>query len=280
MPFRSLLFTPASRLDRLPKAPGSGADWVALDLEDGVGPDQKNDARRALGELADSGFGGLADRIAVRINTLSSRDGIRDMVMMLDWKVWPALVILPKVSAPSEVLQAVELAASCGQDPAFLVTLETAVGVAFADQIARVIPKASAIAYGSADHMAETGGEMAAASLAWARGQIVNAAALAGIAAMDGVWLDYRDTSGLEAEANLVKSMGFAGKIAIHPDQVATINRVFSPTETEIETAQAMLAASDAAGGGAFSYNGKMMDAPVLARARRIVDTLDSRSEK
>lgn len=277
MPFRSLLFTPATRLDRLSKALASGADWVTLDLEDGVGPGDKSGARQALGAFAASDLGNLTDRIAVRINTLGSPDGIRDMAAMLDWPDWPAMVMLPKVSAASEVAQIVALAASCGRAPVILATLETAAGIACADRIARALPKTAVIGYGSADHMAETGGEMSEASLAWARGKIVNAAALAGIPAMDGVWLDFRDPAGLEAEARLVRSMGFAGKIAIHPDQIAPINAVFSATATEVATARAMIAASDSAGGGAFSYNGKMVDAPVLARAHRIVDTSNRR---
>ncbi|WP_157966470.1 HpcH/HpaI aldolase/citrate lyase family protein [Oceanibium sediminis] len=271
MPFRSLLFTPATRLDQLPKALVAGADWVALDLEDGVGSGGKVTARAAMRAFAGDGMGAVAGQVAVRINTLSSADGIRDMAAMLDWPVWPGMVILPKVSAPSEVAQLVALAAGCGQAPVIMAVLETAAGIACADRIACALPKTGALGYGSVDHTAETGGEMSDPALAWARGQIVNAAAIAGIPAMDGVWLDFRDPVGLEAEARMVKSMGFAGKIAIHPDQIGPINAVFSPAAEELEVARAMLAAADAAGGGAFSYKGKMVDAPVLARARRIV---------
>lgn len=271
MPFRSLLFTPATRLDRVSRALAAGPDWVALDLEDGVGPDDKAAARAALGAFAGDGMGVVAGRVAVRINTLSSADGIRDMAAMLDWPVWPGMVILPKVSAPSEVVQLAALAAACGQAPVLMAVLETAAGIACADRIARAMPKTGVLGYGSADHTAETGGEMTEPALAWARGQVVNAAAVAGLPAMDGVWLDLGDHAGLAAEARLVKAMGFSGKIAIHPDQIAPINAVFSPSEDELAAARAILAASDAAGGGAFSYKGRMVDAPVLARARRIV---------
>ena len=270
MLIRSLLFTPATRLDRLEKALSSGADIVILDLEDGVGSSDKSAARAALAELAGRGFDGAAGRIGVRINALDSADGIRDMAAMLDWPTWPALLAVPKVRSGFELRQAQALV---GRHPTrLLITLETAPGVAGAVAILADAPASAIVGYGSADHTAETGAEMSEAGLAWARGQIVNAAATAGIPAVDGVWLDYGDLAGLEAEARLVKSMGFAGKIAIHPAQVATINAVFAPTEAEIETARAMLAASRAAGDGAFSFNGKMVDAPVLARARRLVD--------
>lgn len=192
---------------------------------------------------------------------------------MLDWPLWPDLLILPKVEAPIQIRQITELAASRGPVPTLLITVETALGVENAHDIAQAAPAGSAIGYGSADHMAETGGDMDAASLAWARGRIVNAAAAAGLPALDGVWLQYKDIEGLLNETRLVKSMGFSGKIAIHPDQIEPIHLVLSPTEAEIETALAMIAAYDKAGGGAFSFRGKMVDAPVLERARRIIAT-------
>lgn len=278
MILRSLLFLPANRLDRLDKALASGADRIALDLEDGVGPDAKGQARAALGALAGGRLNELAGRIAVRINSLDTPEGIRDMAAMLKWPVWPGMLMLPKVEHPAQISQIGALAASCGWAPSLMVTLETAAGIANAAAIARAVPHGGAIAYGSADHMAETGGGMTAPSLAHGRGQVVNAAAIARVPALDGVWLDYRDTPGLTAEAEQVKAMGFSGKIAIHPDQIAPINAVFSPGAKEIESARAMLDAANAAGGGAFAFNGKMVDAPVLARAQRIIDM--SRSVK
>lgn len=272
MPFRSLLFTPATRLDRLDRALASGADWVALDLEDGVGPTDKDTARRALIELAASKLAGLSDRVAIRINAPATAEGIRDLAAMLDWAAWPGLLILPKIEAAAQVEQMVALTACRSPAPAFLVTLETATGIANAAAIARAIPDSAVLGYGSADHMAETGGTMSEASLSYGRAQVINAAAIAGIPAVDGVWLDYRDADGLVTEAELARSMGFAGKIAIHPDQIGAINTVFSPTQDEIVEARALLAASEAAGGGVFAHDGKMIDAPVLARAKRIAN--------
>ena len=270
MSLRSLLFTPATRMDRLDKALGSSADWVALDLEDGVGPGDKASAREALTAFASNGLAKVASRVAVRINAANQPEGIRDLAAMLDWPVWPGMVILPKVEAAAQVAQIVSL--SQRRASAFLLTLETALGIENAVEIARAAPSGSVLGYGSADHMAETGGTMTNPSLAFGRGVVVNAAAAAGIQAMDGVWLNYKDLEGLRMEAELVKSMGFAGKIAIHPDQIGPINEVFSPTREEIATARTISKASDKAGGGAFAHNGKMVDAPVLARARRIVD--------
>lgn len=272
MSFRSILMNPATRLDRLEKALNARPDWVTLDLEDGVGPGDKDAARRALTGFAGSALAALADRVAVRINAPGTPDGIRDLAAMLDWPVWPGLVVLPKVEAEAQAQQLAALLATRAPAPKVLLTLETAAGIADAVAIARAAPPGAALGYGSADHMAETGGTMSEASLAFGRAMVLNAAATAGIPAIDGVWLDYRDPEGLAAEAELVKSMGFAGKIAIHPDQIGPINTVFSPTQEEIATARAMLAASRDAGGGAFAFNGKMVDAPVLARAARIAN--------
>lgn len=276
---RSLLFLPANRLERLGKALASGTDLVVLDLEDGVGPDAKPAARRALDDIARSEMTAHVGWIAVCINPLASADGIRDLAMMLDWDVWPAMLVVPKVEAAAEVRHVVALVSSGPSAPALLLTLETAAGTAAAVDIAAAAPQGSVLRYGAADHMAETGGAMTPASLAFGRGQAFNAAATRRLAAVDGVWLDFCDPEGLTAEAELVRSMGFTGKIAIHPDQIAPIHRVFTPTPAEIADANALLDAAASAGGGAFAFNGRMVDAPVLTRARRIVDTMERGGE-
>lgn len=270
MPFRSLLFTPATRLDRVDAALASGADWVALDLEDGVGAKDKAAAREALTAFASRRLGEASGRIAVRVNSLSLAEGVRDVAAMLDWPAWPGMVILPKVEAAAQARQIASLAA--GRAGAVLLAIETALGVANAAEIARAAPEGAALGYGSADHMAETGGSMCEPSLACGRAAVVNAAALAGIPAMDGAWLSYRDEDGLKAEARLARSMGFAGKVAIHPSQVGPINAAFSPSREEMASARALLEASGEAGGGAFAFEGRMVDAPVLARARRMLE--------
>jgi citrate lyase beta subunit len=184
------------------------------------------------------------------------------------------MIVLPKVECAKEIRQLRSIAAEQGQSPVILITLETALGVEAAAQILRECGEATgriAVAYGSADHSAETGSTMSVPALAWARGRIVNACGAVGVPALDGVCLDLTDTDRIRAEATLVKDMGFAGKLAIHPAQIGAINAAFTPTTAQVVNAQAMIAASDAAGGGAFSYKGKMVDAPVLAQAHRMV---------
>lgn len=268
--FRSVLFTPADRLDRLPKALDSAADKVALDLEDGVGPDAKAQARRALSELAAAGFHGQAGRIGVRVSPLSTPDGIRDLEAMLGWSAWPGMILIPKVESTLEVRQVWEISRSAGFEPGLLATLETPQGLEDSAAILKGAPGLLAAGFGSADYTAQTGGSMSEASLAWARGKVVNSAAAAGIPALDGVWLQFKDLAGLERESERIRDLGFAGRFAIHPGQAETINRVFSPDPEAVAEAREMLAAFERHGGGALSFRGKMVDAPILARARRL----------
>ena len=109
-------------------------------------------------------------------------------------------------------------------------------------------------------------------SLAYSRGKIVNASALYNTIALDGVWLDFRDAEGCFNETKLIKSMGFKGKFAIHPDQIEPIHRAYNPTDEELVWAKGVLKASETAGTGAFNFEGKMVDAPVLARAKSIIE--------
>jgi (S)-citramalyl-CoA lyase len=276
---RSILFTPATKLDKLPRARAVAPDWVTLDLEDGVAPADKAGAREALSALASRGFDDMTGATAVRVNTLASPDGVRDLAAMLDWPVWPGLVILPKVESPPQIEQVAAVAQACGKSTALFATFETARGVDDAGRILANAPSVAAVGYGSADHTAETGGGFDWQSLYWARGRIANAAAMAGIPAVDGVWLDFRDEEGLRQEAEAVRNMGFVGKIAIHPGQVAAINDTFTPGEAETTQARELLEAAKSAGGGAFEFRGRMIDKPVLRRAERIVAASKRREE-
>lgn len=271
MRHRSFLFTPATRLDRLDKARKSGADWVVVDLEDGVGPREKSQARGAVQNLLHDVADGETRALALRLNSLATIDGIRDVNALLECRRWPGMLVLPKVESRKEISQIRSVANELGQSPAIMVVLETAIGVDQATSILRGCGPDIVVGYGSADHTAETGGTMSAAGLAWARGCIVNACAVAGLPAVDGVFLDYKDTDGLKEEARLVKDLGFSGKIAIHPDQIAAINAAFTPSQKDAELARAMIEAAHGTSSGAFSFNGKMVDAPVLAQARRTI---------
>ena len=266
MSHRSFLFTPPTRLDRLAKAQASGADWVILDLEDGVAPQSKDSVRDAIFKGPETSD---LSNVAVRINALCTLAGLRDLAALVSSGRWPGMIVIPKVETRREVEQIHMIARESGKNPMLFVTLESASAVEHAPQILTGLGPNTLVAYGSADHTAETGSTMSQSALAWARGRIINACAMAELPAIDGVCLEFRDEEKLIAETEAVRDMGFSGKIAIHPAQIDPINTVMTPSAEAVARAQGMVAAAEQAAGGAFSFNGKMVDAPVLAQAHR-----------
>jgi (S)-citramalyl-CoA lyase len=269
-PYRSILFVPATRPDRVPKAAATGADAVSVDLEDAVAPADKADARAAVWEQL-AVLSSLGVRSILRINALTSPEGLRDVVALIESPTAPDGLFVPKCDSADEVRWIDSLLGDRHPDMEILPIVETTIGLDNVAAIAGASARVSAVGFGSADFSAEIGSDMGWDALAYARGRIAVAAGQHGVSAIDGVWLDYRDDDGLRAEAERVATMGFSGKIAIHPQQVSVINRVFTPTEEAIERAQRIVAAAEAAGGGVTTLDGQMIDEPVVQGARRIV---------
>ncbi|MGI9434514.1 MAG: HpcH/HpaI aldolase/citrate lyase family protein [Geminicoccaceae bacterium] len=269
---RSLLFLPSTRLERFEKAINSGADAVILDLEDGVDPGSRANARAALTDLASADFRNVGNRIYIRINTQRCPDGILDMAMALAWEHWPKGFMLPKVEHTSEIRQIQELAVAKSKPIDLIPVIESAIGLARAEHIAAECGEIGGLAFGAVDYVSETRGSLERDTLLGPRSRIVNAAAIAAAPAIDGPWLDLDDIDGLEEDCRHARSLGFAGKIAIHPKHVATINRMLRPSAAEVDWARRVIEASAHAGTGAFAFEGRMIDAPVLAQARRLLD--------
>ena len=268
---RSLLFTPTTKLDKLDKARSTGADWIILDLEDGVAPDDRPRCRNVLKAWIQEITADELTGIALRINSLNTIDGIRDVLALTDWPLYPPMIVLPKVESAGEIIQCQSLFEESKISADIIAVFETAHGVLNAPRILQKSPPVAAIAFGSADYAAETGCGMDWDSLAWARGMMVAAAGQNNTLALDGVWLDFKNEAGLAEESERVAQMGFAGKIAIHPDQVGPINKVFTPATHAVDEARAMLAQAETEGNGAFNFRGRMVDKPILERAKRIV---------
>ena len=262
---QSILFVPGNRPERFAKALAADADLICIDLEDAVQADAKRDARTAvLACLAERG----ADRIAVRINGLTTRDGLADLLALAEAPVRPRLLFLPKVEAAAELM----IAASVLGDPAVgLVPLvETAEGMMNAAAIARG-NKAAGIMLGGADYAAELGVPMSWEALFAARSAVVQAAARAGIVAIDVPFIDIADSDGLAAETTRIRALGFGAKAAIHPSQIEAINRIFRPSDGDVAEARAAVAAYVEAKGAAVRFNGKLLEAPLMRRYRRIL---------
>lgn len=266
--WRSLLFVPATRPDRFEKAAAAGADMVCIDLEDAVAPTDKDTARdTALAFLAGSRTKDV--RWILRVNSPRSATGLRDLQAVMSGDASPDALMVPKVSGGDEVRWIDGLLDEAGLTSDLIPVVESAQGLDRVVEIAGASRRAVAVGFGSADYAAEIGSDMGPAALAYARGRIASAAGRAGIPALDGVWLDFKDDVGLRGETQLIRSMGFDGKLAIHPSQVATINDVFAPGVDEIERAERIIAAAEAAKGGVATVDGQMIDEPVVVAARR-----------
>lgn len=268
--WRSLLFVPATRPERFEKAAGFGADLVCIDLEDAVAPADKDAARDNALEFLSNRRSENSGWI-LRINSPRTETGLRDMLAIIDSAAEPEALFVPKASSGEEMRWLDDLLRTAGSSVALMPIVESAEGLDRVGEIVGATPRITAVGFGSADYSAELGSDMSAAALAYGRGRIAAAAGGAGVAAIDGVWLDFDDEQGLREETVLVRAMGFDGKIAIHPRQVATINAVFTPNADEAERARRIVEAAANAKGGVTTIDGKMIDGPVVAAAQRIL---------
>ncbi len=259
--FQSLLFVPGSRPERFAKALSSGADIVVIDLEDAVGPADKNTARAAA-------LAGMGDpRLGLRINGVRTRHGLADLLAIGDAAVKPPFVMVPMVESSTEL----EIVRATLGDMPLLPLIETVRGLRQADAIARA-PGVAGIMLGGADLAGELGVEMSWDALYAARSAIVMACAAARIASVDVPYLDLDCLEGLAADVARVKAMGFTAKSVVHPKHVPVVHQVMRPTAGEIAEAREAETAYAAAGQSAVRWNGRMLEAPVMARYRRILD--------
>ena len=259
----ALLFCPADRPDRFAKA-AERADAVIIDLEDAVAPERKSAARDALlSHPLDP------ERTIVRVNAWGSPYFADDIVALAHTRY--RTVMVAKVESAEQV---------SGLERYSLVALvETAAGVVHAAEIAAEA-HVVALMWGAEDLVASLGGTSSRHSdgayrdvARHARSTVLVAAAAAGIAAIDAVHVDIDDLAGLEAEATDAAAVGFAATACIHPGQVATIRRAYAPTEAEARWARRVV---ETAGHnrGVFTLDGRMVDAPIVRHARRVVRDL------
>ena len=267
---RSVLFVPAVRPDRLPKALATGADAVCLDLEDGVSFEQKDDAReKAIALLAERTPD--STEMMLRINEPGSELGERDLSAILDAGVRPDSLMVPKVSGP-ETLRALErrLRPPLERLP-LIVQIETAAGLAAVEAIAMTTPNVAAMFFGGVDLSAELGCSITWDALLYARSRVIAAAALVGVDAMDTPFMDVSDPKQLASEVAAVRLLGFTGKAAIHPSQVSIIQGGFSPDDEMVAWARRIVEAYETNKGGVLLVEGKLVERPVIASAQRVL---------
>ena len=268
---RSLLFVPAVRPDRYGKALATGADAVCIDLEDGVGFDVKDLARATAVDLFRDRAPTRAE-VSLRINDPRSELGKQDLDAIGSSGIRIDALMLPKVSDPDDVVL-VEAALGSGLSGLpLIVQLETARGIAAAHEIGAASDRISALFFGAIDLSADIGCAVAWDALLFARSQVVLAAGVSGLAAIDSPFMDVRALDALGEECRRVRQLGFVGKAAIHPSQVPVIQDTFSPTPEEIARAHKVVDAYEANRGGVLLVEGKLVERPVVRAAQRILD--------
>jgi citrate lyase subunit beta/citryl-CoA lyase len=292
---RSILAVPASNPKMARNALASAADAVFLDLEDAVAPDEKPQARKgvihALKELDWQGRSTL-----YRVNSLDTPYFYRDLIEVIEG-AGDRLdgVLIPKTQRPEDLHVAatllLQLELATGLEPGKMkleAQIESAGGLANIDGIAGATERLGALHFGPGDFAASL--RMPYRSIGtmdewdeaypghrfhYAMHRIVVAARAAGLRAIDGPLADYRDEEGLRKSSLLARSLGFEGKWCIHPAQIEVVNEVFSPTEKEVEWAGRVMAAyeeASAAGTGAISVDGQMVDAASIRMAHNTLE--------
>ena len=269
---RSLLFAPANRPAIHDKALASGADIVALDLEDAVPPADKASARATATGFLTAGPG--PERV-VRINCLRSAEGLRDILALLDVRPTGGTIFLPKVATADEVRLTDELIIEAALPLKIAVLIETLEGVENALAILRASTRISFAMFGAVDYAAELGVEVADAPMFHARTTLVHAARRASVDLLDVPCLAFRDNHAVQAEAVMAKALGFTGKAALHPANLGTINGVFTPTPEQIAHAEKVVALYEASPNGLAVLDGKLIEKPVIRQMLNILAVRD-----
>lgn len=279
---RSLFFVPGGEPRKLEKARSFAADTLLFDLEDSVSLAHKDHARELVAAcLREGDFGDTEP--AVRINPPGTPYFEQDLDAVV--AAGAAAIMLPKSESAAQLtdvaarVEAWEARAKGGSGSRvrLLALVETAGGVADAVSIAGASPRLDALCFGHADFSRDMALSRADASqgvLFHARCQLAIAARARDVAPIDTVYLDVRDEEGFRRDAELGASLGFEGKLCIHPSQVAIANDVYSPTAGQVEYAQRVLAASREAaaeGRAVFTVDGKMVDAPLISAQERVI---------
>lgn len=273
--WRSALFGPANNETILAKLPRSVPDMVILDLEDAVPAAEKPTAReaavRAIGSLVALGAGPV---VAVRVNAVRTSWFADDVLAVV--RAGAEAIVVPKVDQESDIVAAREVVASAGiaHEPALVAGIETARGVADARHL--LGRGFTGCYFGAEDFVTDMGGVRTDSNheIAHARAEVALAARVCGVVALDIVTASFRDEERFRRESAEARALGYAGKLCIHPAQVALAHEEFSPSAAEVERARQVLAAwaeANERGVGAIALDGQLVDEPMAARARAVL---------
>lgn len=277
---RSMLFIPGANAAMVSNAFIYGADALMFDLEDSVILREKDAARRLVYHALQHPL--YQDReTIVRVNALDSEYGLADLEAVV--RGGADIVRLPKTDIAQDVIdienEIARIEAQCGREAGstgLLAAIESPLGITQAVAIAHASPRLIGIALGAEDYVRNLRTERSAegTELLFARCSILQAARAAGIQAFDTVYSDASNDAGFLHEAAHIKQLGFDGKSLINPRQIDLLHNLYAPTQKEVDHAQLVVEAAEASaleGRGMVSLNGKMVDSPVIERARLVL---------
>ena len=270
---RSVLFAPAVREDFIPKLPRSGADGVVIDCEDATPTDQKDVGRANAAALAPT-IMGQGSAVFVRINAPTTSWSQDDINGGLHSDL--AGVIVPMVETVEQLDQCAATLADVGLGHIGIIAgFETALGAADARQLLAHTQVVGGY-FGAEDYIADLGGVRTESNLEvlYARSSVAQAGRIARKPVLDQIVADFGNDDRMRSESFVARSMGYAGKLCIHPEQVAIANEGFTPSDAEAERAQRLLAAYEAgvaSGVAAIDFEGQMVDGPLAEQARHVL---------
>ena len=278
---RTMLFVPGNNPGMIQEAGIYKADCLMFDLEDSVSINEKDSARHLVSQALNT-FAYPGKELVVRVNNPRTQTGRDDLEAIVSTR--RAVIRLPKTECAGDVTLCAGLIDSLERkmgikqrSTRMMAAVESAAGVLNAKDIAFSSKRLTGIALGAEDYVADlkTSRSPDGVELFFGRSMVLLAARAAGIDALDTVFSNVNDEEGLRRETALIKQMGFDGKSVINPRQIKIVHEIFSPTEKEIEHAFEVLAAIEEAernGSGVISLKGKMVDKPIVERARRTLD--------
>lgn len=277
---RSMLFVPGSNAGMISNTFIYKPDSIMFDLEDSVALAEKDTARMLVAHALQHPLYREMETV-VRVNPLASEFGLLDLNAVV--RAGTDIVRLPKTDSAQDIVDMdkaiTEIEKACDREVGstqLLAAIESAQGILAVNDIAKASPRLMGIALGAEDYVRNMKTERSpdGIELLFARSSILHAARANGLMAFDTVYSDARNEEGFLREASLIKQLGFDGKSLINPNQITLIHNLFAPTQKEVDHATRVIAAAEEAernGSGVVSLNGKMVDTPIIERAKLVL---------
>jgi citrate lyase beta subunit len=277
---RALLYMPGDDLHKIMKATTLGVDCICMDMEDGVALNRKTEARVVIDKALQTLDFGHSEKL-VRINPVGSGLETDDLHAVMN--THPDGIVVPKVEragqirwVSSQIARTEERNNWTSGSIKLIALVETALGIINLDEIGSADPRLQALIFGAEDLAGDIGAQRTQEGweVFYARSAVVIYASAYNLQAIDQVYVDFKDNKGLVRESLQGVQMGYSGKQIIHPNQVTPVQQAFTPSDESIERAMRLLHAFNEhqqGGKGAFAFEGKMVDAPVVKAARQVL---------